>query len=409
MTTILVIGTVDDPSAGITVNGSPATVESGSFRAGGIRLVLGANTITATAVDALGNNASVSITVYLDLTESNKIPRFTISVHGTVDDPTATVSVNRIAAANTGGQFSAPVLLMSGYNVLTATATDAVGNAGADSIRVFVPWSTQYPPRPTVGTYGTPIPRVTKQSSLSIGGTKTAGTAIWINGRESLPISNSKAWTVTLTGLIEGDNEFSIFARDFAGLESAEAKITIVLDKASPVVIFNPPTKTNLSPVLLEGSVDDSLTTVSINMIPAVRTGRIFQVSVPLPITGPYALHLIAQSPNGYTTEQDYVIKKGTIPILQSIVPITGSKLYADTATNIRIMATDQEGDPMQYQLSLDGIPLSEWSNAQIQSWRPSLIQLGPHTLRAAVRDAYGGSNTKDSKVFVLRSPVQHP
>ena len=63
--TITVTGTVDDPSASVTVNGVTATISGGTFSAG-LTLSEGANTITATSTDAAGNTASASVMVTLD-------------------------------------------------------------------------------------------------------------------------------------------------------------------------------------------------------------------------------------------------------------------------------------------------------------------------------------------------------
>ena len=73
--TIPVTGTVDDPSAAVTVNGMPATVSGGTFTAQ-VVLMLGPNTIAVAATDPLGNAASTSMVVYLDLPPAKKTPRF---------------------------------------------------------------------------------------------------------------------------------------------------------------------------------------------------------------------------------------------------------------------------------------------------------------------------------------------
>ena len=63
--TITVIGTVDDPQATVTVNGTPATVTEGNFSADVI-LTEGENTIKATTTDLADNSAEVSVKVTLD-------------------------------------------------------------------------------------------------------------------------------------------------------------------------------------------------------------------------------------------------------------------------------------------------------------------------------------------------------
>ena len=412
---VTVTGTVEDPSgvAEVTVNGVnsiPAAVVGNTFTATDVLLALGPNTLTATAKDTLGNTASKSITVYVDLPQDKKTPRFAINVTGAVDDPGATVWVNGIEAsvnAGTGEFVASGVSLVSGLNTLTATAKDAVGNTATASIHVFVPPATPPPARPTVGTVGGPIPAVTTQPSITIGGTKTPGTSIWINGQQVVALGDSTTWTVTLT-LVEGDNELAVVAKDATGTPSAEAIVNIILDNLAPVVTFAPPTKTNLTPVPLTGSVDDSQTTVTINGVSAARTKRTFEISVPL-TPGQNTLTLIAVSPNMWITSLSYPITLGAIPSIQAVQPPDGAKLYAGATTTLQATVHDPEGDPIQYRFLLDGALLADWTSSAAQPWTPLVTQLGLHTLTIHVRDAYGGMNGKELEVFVIRRPVDHP
>jgi hypothetical protein len=169
-----------------------------------------------------------------------------------------------------------------------------------------------------------------------------------------------------------------------------------------------PPAKTNFNPLVVQGSVDDSLTTVTVNGITASRTARAFEVSVPLTL-GANTLSLIATSPNGYTTTRTYPVILGTIPSIQAVQPADASKVYAGMSLTIQITASDAEGDPIEYQVLIDGAPLAAWGSASTQPWTPGLGQLGVRTVTAAVRDAFGGSRTQDVAVFVVRPPIEHP
>jgi len=403
---IPVTGTIDEPTATVRVNGVAAVVSETTWTADGVRLSLGPNLLTATATDALGNQRQHTIRVYLDVSAAQKTPRFNITVAGTINDNAATVDVNGVAATVASGQFTASVPLVTGHNPITATARDALGNQSVKSIAVFVP-PAQPPPMPTVGTTGPPIPRVTTQSSLTIGGTKTAGTSIWINGQQVVAADNNTTWAATLS-LVEGDNDLIIVAKNADGTSSAEVHRTIIVDNLKPVVTFAPPAKTNFNPVPLTGSVDDSDTIVTINGIAATRTKRAFDISVPLTL-GTNNLHLVATSPNGYVTTKDDVITLGTIPSIQTSQPADGAKAYAGTAATLQVTAQDQEGDPIQYQFLIDGIPLTDWSAASSQTWTPPAGLSGVRTVTVKVRDDYGGSNQKDVEVFVVRPPINHP
>ena len=406
-TTVTVTGTVNDATATVTVNGITATVSGGTFTAADVTLTLGSNTITAIATDGLGNQTSHAIMVYLDLPDAQKQPMFSIDVTGTTADPSATVSVNGVPATVTSGQFTASVPLVSGLNTLTATAVDTANNSVSDAVRVFVPPCIQPPPMPTVGTVGPAIPTVTTDNQVTIGGTKTPGTSIWINGAEVVPQDDLETWTTTLP-LVEGDNEFTIVAKDAGGTPSAEVLINVIRDADPPVVTFNPPAKTNFNPLLLTGTVDDSLTTVTINGIVATRTGRTFEVSLPL-VLGSNLVDLVAISPNNFTTTQSATIVLGTIPTVDSVSPLDATIVYATQTITLSIIASDLELDPIEYQFLIDGTVLADWSASASQPWTPTLTDIGVRTIQINVRDAYGGSNTQSLEAMVIRIPVQHP
>lgn len=404
---VTVTGTIDDPAASVSVNGIAAINNAGTFSAQGVVLLLGPTTLTATATDSVGNSASRLITVYLDLPDAKKTPRFSIMARGTINDPASTVSVNGIQASIADAEFSVLVPLTSGLNTLAATASDPAGNSTTKSVRVFVPLPTRPPAKPTIGTVGDPLPEVTTVSSITIGGTKTAGTSIWINGVQVVGLSDATTWSTAIT-LLEGDNVLRIIAKDVTGVASAETVVTIIVDNEPPVVTFQPPAKTNLSPALLGGTVDDSRTTVSINGIAAQRDGLNFQASVPLTL-GVNVLHIVAVSPRSLRTEFDRTITRGSVPALQSLQPADRSKLYISAAVAIQMTAMDPNNDPMEYRVLLDSQPLTAWSPASTQSLTPSAAQAGPRKLQAEVRDAYGGSQTMEIDVLILRQPVLPP
>ena len=325
-----------------------------------------------------------------------------IAVEGTVSEPVSSVIVNSVAAVVTGTSFRADgVLLREGPNTITVTATDLAGNSATRSITVFL--DTIPPARPTVAA----TPAVTTGSSVSLSGTKTPGTSVWVNGVEVVPLSDATSWNASVA-LVEGDNVLVIVTKDAAGNVSTSVTVNVIVDNLPPVVTCAPVAKTNFNPLIVQGSVDDSLTTVTVNGIAASRTARAFEVSVPLTL-GANTLSLIARSPNGYTTSWTYAVTLGTIPTIQAVQPPDAAKVYAGASTAIQVSASDAESDPIEYQVLLDSVPLGTWSSSATQPWTPGLGQLGLHTVTAAVRDAFGGSRTQDVEVFVVRPPIEHP
>jgi hypothetical protein len=325
-----------------------------------------------------------------------------ISVEGSVTEPNTSVTVNGIVASVTGTTFRADgITLIEGPNTLTTSATDLAGNNASRAITVTL--DTHPPARPTVA--GTPA--VTTATSYALTGTKTAGTSIWINGTQAVPLGDATSWTATIS-LVEGDNVLVIVTKDAAGNTSATNTVNIVVDNLPPVITVSAPAKTNLNPFSLSGTVDDSLTTVQVNGVLATRSARTFTASVPL-TEGPNTLTVTATSPNGFVSTRTLTITLGTVPTITSLQPTDASKLYAGTAATIQATATDKEADPIQYQFVLDGSLLADWSSVASQSWTPAEAQRGLHTVTVNVRDGFGGSNASTIEVYVVRQPVSPP
>ena len=131
--TINVDVTVNESVSNVMVNGIAATPNGGVYRAVGVSLQFGPNTITATATDAAGNPASSSITVLL---------RTKVNVQGTVDASVVSITVSNgsdapISVTPTGGTFSALVPISLGVNTITVSAQDAAGNNGSKDTAIF--------------------------------------------------------------------------------------------------------------------------------------------------------------------------------------------------------------------------------------------------------------------------------
>lgn len=414
---ITVTGTMDDPAATVTVNGVPATVTEGAWRVAGIVLYPGPNTLAVVARDAAGNTATQQIVVYLDTVPSphaHEAPLF-FTVSGAVDDPSASVALNLIHHATVsvtrtamiaGATWQVPEFpLYEGLNTVTATARDAAGNATTHRIQVFV--DTAPPARPTVEQ----APDLTTASSHTFTGTKQAGTSVWINGQEVVPRDTATTWTVTLP-LVEGDNPFEIVTKDAAGNTSSAVAFIIVVDTLPPVIAIATPANgatTNFATVVIQGTVDDHLTTVAIPGLTVTRDGRAFTTTASLPEVQPYTLTITATSPNGYVSTHTLRVTRGTIPTLTSAIPADGAKGYWEQPVTLTMTATDAQDDALEYQLLRNGTPLSEWSAAPAQAWTPSQQDAGVHTFEFRVRDAYGGFASETHDVLILRPPVSPP
>jgi hypothetical protein len=337
-----------------------------------------------------------------------------VVVEGTTDDPTARIHVNGVAAVVTGSIYRAEgVVLSDGPNIVTITAADEAGNQASLSLTVHV--DTRPPARPTLSTPPTlpPAPLEQALTGHMLSGTKTPGSSIWIaldggDWVEVSPRDDAATWTATLPTLAEGDHVLTLVAKDAVGNASTAKTATLIVDNLPPVVTLILPAKTNLTPLLIHGTVDDSRTTVTIAGMTARRTQRDFDLALPLTL-GANRLALIATSPNRHVTATDDAVTLGTIPAIQAASPADGALLYAERAVTIRIVATDQEGDAIEHHARVDGVALGPWAEAAMFSWTPGLADVGPHTVTASARDAFGGERTRQVEVYVVRRPVEAP
>ncbi len=404
---LTVTGTINDPSATVTVNGVTAAITDSTYTATGVTLPPGPNTLTVIAKDAAGNQASHFVHVYQEIPQHLKTPRFTCPVQGTIDDGQASIVVNGIAATKLSGTYRADVLLKNGVNTLTTLATDVAGNQTSSCVHVYVPLPVQLPALPTIAA----TPGVTTTLSASLSGTKTKGTSIWINGVEAVAQNDQLTWSVTRS-LTEGDNEFTVITKNSSGFSSAAAWRNIIVDNQPPVITFapgQPPVKTNLNPFPFQGNADDSGSVVKVNNLTTTRTGRGFQIPLNL-VFGSNAVRVTATSPNGYVmVPKDYTIILGHMPVIQTVAPGDGTKLFIGTAVSFAISANDADQDPIQYRLLLGANPIGNWQTSATLVWTPAGTQSGLQPVSVEVKDDFGGSNKKDLETYVIHAPVQHP
>ncbi len=143
---VTVTGTVSEAVANLTVNDVPATVTAGAFTVE-VPLTLATTTLVAVATDPASHTGSATRTITLDTTSpvvriltpaTGQVLRTpTVTVTGTLDDSTAAVTVNGVAATIADGRFTAAgVALGAGATALTAEARDPAGNVGTDQVAV---------------------------------------------------------------------------------------------------------------------------------------------------------------------------------------------------------------------------------------------------------------------------------
>ncbi len=154
---VVVLGTVEDPNlAGVSVDGTEATVTGAAWRAELSGLGDGPRTFTAVARDRAGNEVALSRRATLDLSfpvvaitapaDGTLLREGAVPVGGTVRDATLrSVAVNGVAASVSGdpaspagATFTVPaVALAEGENAIEAVAEDGFQRSATARVRVL--------------------------------------------------------------------------------------------------------------------------------------------------------------------------------------------------------------------------------------------------------------------------------
>jgi hypothetical protein len=161
--------------AGVACNGAPATVAGAEVECA-LVLTPGANAINVVATDRAGNTSSTTLSVTyartltpkVTITSPSNLSYTNISpttITGTVDDATATVTVNSIQVPVANGYFTLALPLAEGPNTVTATAISGSGTAGTASVVATLDTT---PPHVTITS--PPDGFVTTDGSISVAG-----------------------------------------------------------------------------------------------------------------------------------------------------------------------------------------------------------------------------------------------
>ena len=236
---VAVGGTPQDALSGIasvTCNGVPATVNEGAFNCS-VTLSPGSNSINTIATDVAGNSSTSSFSLIY-----SRVPRITLTapanlsylnitpttVTGTVDDPTATVTINSVQAVVENGAFSVALPLAEGPNIITASATSTSGGVGTASTTVTLDTT---PPRVTITS--PPEGFVTTSDSITVAGNVNdivVGTVndeqahVSVNGNTA-DVAN-RTFVATNVPLSMGNNVVQAVGRDRVG-NAATTQITV--------------------------------------------------------------------------------------------------------------------------------------------------------------------------------------
>lgn len=255
---VTITGTAE-AGARISASGGAATATAeaaadGSFSLT-VQLNVGANTITVTAADAVGNiteapaftvtrsvpAAPIAVTPVLptiSLTAAAGVTRqSSVDLTGTTA-PYAAVVIRKgsqqlaTLTAGADGRFTYAAALAEGENTFTAVATTGSGSASAT---ITVVRDTTAP-----ALSARVEQDVVNTASLAVPVTAEKGARILVDGQAAGTAGADGKLTITLQ-LQEGQNRFTLKAVDPAGNESGTVTLAVVLDTVAPTLAVSGP------------------------------------------------------------------------------------------------------------------------------------------------------------------------
>ena len=411
---LTISGTVTDAGAGVagvTCNGTPATITSGTFTCN-VTLVEGSNTIAIVATDKVGNQATPPLAVQLD----TRAPEVVVSA------PVANVCVNA-TSLQVAGRATDPHLgtiklsITPGAGSITVTpATDGTFNGtlplGPDGKYVVAVEAADAVGHTAVATIPLTVDRTVPAIEITSGGaTFTGGAfnhAISINVRgidadPTVVLTTTLGSTPYVAGTpvaAEGQYVLNVTARDCAG-NTKQASVSFKIDTTAPHISgLTPATGSTVASATtaVTGNVDaDDLRSVVIEGTPIAGTitGRNFTVNPSL-AEGTNNLVLVATDDAGNSTRQSYsVTVKSTTPsvqILENGLPIAANALFNRNVTPL-IVSNETAAHTTA---TLDTVSYNSGT---------VIFAEGPHTIVAHASDDYGHHSDATATLTIDKTP----
>ncbi|RDE22352.1 hypothetical protein DV711_07010 [Motiliproteus coralliicola] len=218
----------------------------------------GLNSLSIFAIDAVGNRSleqSLLLAVDSEQPEinaaspiglSNQVPtQFAFTVqddeHGVgssgIDLYNSSVTVSRDGIELSGSLslvgdqliFTPATILLQGSYTLVVSVADKAGNRSLLRTYHFTLDYTK-PSTPLLDVY----PPITANNVHTFSGTKEADSGLWLDDKLVVPISGETSWSHEVT-LVEGDNHFTLQARDAAGnVNESDVAVAIRYDNTAP-------------------------------------------------------------------------------------------------------------------------------------------------------------------------------
>jgi hypothetical protein len=237
------------------------------------------------------------------------------------------------------------------------------------------------------------------------------------------------SWS-TEVSLSEGNNTFTIIAKDSALNESTAVEINIFLDISAPTiptVVDDGEYSTDNSQLHASWSSEDLETGVieyqyaigtspnTTDVVDWTSVGTQTEITHSgLSLTHGQIYYILVKAKNGVGLWSEEGISDGIrinqhIPEILSIQPPDGSSGYAEGNINFSVNAQDKDGDGLLYQFYVDGEIIYPWQEIPAFSWTTLATDLGIHSVRIGVKDSNGAEIFKDIGICLFRKPPSPP
>ncbi len=407
----------DDPNgSGIDIASARLAIDNGDVTASSVvtltgisytpssNLPEGFHTATVTVSDLSKNPASLTWHFTTDTVApvatitSHKNNQYlntpTISISGSVDDPTATVTVNNTNASVSGNTFTLSNLALSeGQNTITAVAKDTAGNSGKDSITINL--DSIAPAPPVITQPGTP----TNGGSITLNGAAEALSIVKIYaGQGGAALVGTVAadaqgmFTLSSVTLAEGDNAFIATATDATGnTGNPSTQVSVMLDTAVPIVTITAPQADawfKTPAVTVTGTVNETVTTITVNGMPATITGAGFSLAGVQLAEGQNTIAVVATDLANNPGAGSVPVMLDTIaPVITITAPVNGS--YVNTP-KITVAGSIIELNPLEVRVNGTQIPIP---NGDFSLPDIALAE-GLNTITVSAKDKAGNEST---------------
>ena len=413
---VFITGNLTDPHDHIMINGESVSVESD----GAFNLILslqeGFNSILVEAADDAGNRASVTLGVTRDAVppaiqitspeDQIVVADANIPIQGTVDDPTAIITVNGQPASNDEGQFSLslPLPEVSGSLILKAIAVDEVGNSASDSMTITVDVTP-----PQIALLSPENGAILSSKMIDIiGSTDDNSAQVQINGQPISVVNNR--FELTNFSVVEGLNSISITAADPLGNNSDVLSFSVFIDTTPPAVpsLDNLPPFVNSDRIMVSGTAEpDAQIHITGGRTPvSLQTGGngLFSASVLLETNSNNFLDIIAKDPAGnQSIVSNLSVISDTIPpeIVVSY-PETG---HVSSLSDIAVVGLVTDANPVNT-VSVNAVAVTQ--NADGSFGHVLNVSNGNHTILVAAQDAAGNEGTASIELEVMSDQIDN-